>query len=60
MRLTMHREREVARTQLISDLCDLTIPLSMLGWVPLSDGVVGFAGSVGSLIGLTQVWAKSA
>lgn len=46
--------------QLLSDVCDLTIPGSALGWVNLNDGVVGAAGTVSSVIGLTTQWAKTA
>ncbi|KAK2745133.1 Peroxisomal membrane protein PMP27 [Myotisia sp. PD_48] len=54
------RERAVACTQLVSDCCDLTIPLSALGLVNLDDGIVGIAGTISSLIGLKAVWRKTA
>ncbi|KAI6353824.1 hypothetical protein MCOR25_008870 [Pyricularia grisea] len=53
-------ERAAARTQLISDLCDLTIPTSALGWIPFDDGIVGIAGTVSSLIGVMAQWKKTA
>jgi len=54
------RERAAARTQLISDLLDLTIPTSALGIVKLDDGLVGIAGTVSSLIGIWSQWRKTA
>lgn len=53
-------ERAASRLQLTSDLCDLTVPLSALGWANLDDGVVGLAGTVSSLIGLYSQWKKTA
>lgn len=55
-----HSERSASQLQLISDLCDLTIPTSALGWVNLDDGIVGIAGTVSSLIGLVAIWKKTA
>lgn len=55
-----HSERSASQLQLISDLCDLTIPSSALGWVNLDDGIVGIAGTVSSLIGLVAIWKKTA
>lgn len=54
------RERSAVTTQLFSDLCDLTIPTSALGYVKLDDGVVGIAGTISSLIGLVSAWKKTA
>ena len=56
----MHRDQSVAQLQLISDLCDLTVPSSALGLVNLDDGIIGLAGTVSSLIGLYGVWQKTA
>lgn len=55
-----HSERSASQLQLISDLCDLTVPTSALGWVNLDDGIVGIAGTVSSLIGLVAIWKKTA
>merc|ERR1712000_538409 len=57
-RITM--ERAASKTQLISDLCDLTVPLSALAWVNFDDGVVGIAGTFSSLIGVYSQWKKTA
>lgn len=54
------RERGVSQLQLISDFCDLTVPLSALGWVAFDDGIVGIAGTVSSLIGVYSQWKKTA
>ncbi|RYP12194.1 hypothetical protein DL767_011399 [Monosporascus sp. MG133] len=53
-------ERKASQLQLLSDLCDLTIPSSALGWVMLDDGIVGLAGTVSSLIGVYTQWKKTA
>lgn len=60
-RLTfLHRERSTSQLQLLSDLCDLTVPYSALGWIALDDGIVGLAGTVSSLIGMSTQWKKTA
>ncbi|KAH8705011.1 putative peroxisomal biogenesis factor [Talaromyces proteolyticus] len=56
----IERERVAARIQLISDICDLTAPISALGWVNLDDGIVGIAGTISSLIGVRSAWKKTA
>lgn len=53
-------ERKTSQLQLLSDLCDLTIPSSTLGWVSLDDGLVGLAGTLSSLIGVYTQWKKTA
>ncbi|KHN99069.1 Peroxisomal biogenesis factor 11 [Metarhizium album ARSEF 1941] len=52
------RERTASRLQLISDLCDLTVPSSALGWAAFDDGFVGLAGTLSSLIGVYNQWNK--
>lgn len=54
------RERSASQLQLISDLCDLTVPYSALGWVNFDDGIVGLAGTLSSLIGVYSQWKKTA
>jgi len=56
----IQKERAAINLQLISDLCDLTVPSSALGWANLDDGIVGLAGTVSSLIGVYSVWKKTA
>jgi peroxin-11B len=54
------RERAAANLQLVSDLCDLTVPTSALGFAKFDDGLVGLAGTVSSLIGVYGQWKKTA
>lgn len=54
------RERNSTNLQLISDLCDLTIPGTALAYTNLDDGIVGLAGTVSSLIGVWGTWKKTA
>ncbi|KAL1997539.1 hypothetical protein VTN49DRAFT_70 [Thermomyces lanuginosus] len=56
----IEKERAAARTQLVSDICDLTVPTSALGYVNLDDGIVGIAGTISSLIGVQSAWQKTA
>lgn len=53
-------ELNAVRVQLISDLCDITIPSSALGWIDLDDGIVGLAGTTSSLLGVWAQWKKTA
>lgn len=55
----LHRQRAALNLQLISDLCDLTVPTSALGYTKFDDGFVGLAGTVSSLIGLYAAWKKA-
>lgn len=57
---SLPRERSAARTQLFSDLCDMTIPVSALGLANLDDGIVGIGGTVSSLLGVVSQWRKTA
>lgn len=54
------KELNAVKVQLISDLCDITIPSSALGWVDLDDGIVGLAGTTSSLLGVWGAWRKTA
>ncbi|KAL8937883.1 MAG: hypothetical protein Q9211_003460 [Gyalolechia sp. 1 TL-2023] len=56
----IQRERATTNLQLISDVCDLTIPGSALGYANLDDGIVGLAGTMSSLIGVWNTWKKTA
>ncbi|KAI9818778.1 MAG: Peroxisomal membrane protein PMP27 [Pycnora praestabilis] len=56
----VERERNATNVQLISDLCDLTVPAAALGYANLDDGFVGLAGTVSSLIGVWSQWKKTA
>ncbi|RMZ48496.1 peroxin PEX11-2 [Aspergillus flavus] len=54
------KERSDAWIQLISDLCDLTVPGKSLGYAAFNDGLVGLAGTMSSLIGAWSQWKKTA
>ncbi|KAK5987756.1 Peroxisomal membrane PMP30A-like protein [Cladobotryum mycophilum] len=54
------KERAASQLQLISDLADLTVPASALGWVNFDDGVVGLAGTLSSVLGVYNQWKKTA
>lgn len=54
------RERAAINLQLLSDLCDLTVPTSAIGLTNFDDGFVGLAGTVSSLIGVYTQWKKTA
>ncbi|KAL8905343.1 MAG: hypothetical protein Q9207_002691 [Kuettlingeria erythrocarpa] len=56
----LQRERTSTNLQLISDVCDLTIPGSALGYANLDDGIVGLAGTLSSLIAVWGTWKKTA
>ncbi|KAL5118645.1 Peroxisomal membrane protein PMP27 [Pleosporales sp. CAS-2024a] len=56
----VEKELDAIKVQLLSDLCDLTIPSSALGWVQLDDGIVGLAGTTSSLLGVWSQWKKTA
>ena len=54
------KELNAIKIQLLSDLCDITIPATALGWVQLDDGIVGLAGTTSSLLGVWGQWKKTA
>ncbi|KAH6679701.1 putative peroxisomal membrane protein PMP27 [Halenospora varia] len=56
----IEKERAAVNLQLISDLCDLTVPTSAIGLTSFDDGFVGLAGTVSSLIGVYSQWKKTA
>jgi peroxin-11B len=56
----VEREALAVRIQLVSDLCDITIPSAALGWVGFDDGFVGLAGTLSSLLGVWSQWKKTA
>ncbi|KAI9652238.1 MAG: Peroxisomal membrane protein PMP27 [Trizodia sp. TS-e1964] len=56
----LERERSATNIQLLSDLCDMTIPSTALGWANFDDGFVGLAGTISSIIGVLAVWKKTA
>ncbi|KAL1960326.1 hypothetical protein VTO42DRAFT_8286 [Malbranchea cinnamomea] len=56
----LQKERSQVLTQLVSDFCDLIVPVSALGYIDFDDGIVGIAGTISSLIGLRTAWRKTA
>ncbi|KAF1912157.1 peroxisomal biogenesis factor 11 [Ampelomyces quisqualis] len=56
----VEKDLNAVKIQLLSDLCDITIPSSALGWVELDDGIVGLAGTTSSLLGVWGQWRKTA
>ena len=54
------REKTATQLQLLSDVCDITVPSTALGYANFDDGIVGLAGTLSSIIGLTAAWAKTA
>jgi len=53
------KQRKAANIQLISDLCDMTVPSTALGYANFDDGFIGLAGTLSSLLGIQGVWAKT-
>ena len=58
--MVWYRDRSQAQVQLISDVADIMIPSTALGLVDLDDGIVGLAGTLSSVLGLSTQWAKTA
>ncbi|KAL9113934.1 MAG: hypothetical protein Q9227_002068 [Pyrenula ochraceoflavens] len=56
----VEKQRSATNMQLVSDLCDLTVPSAALGVVEFDDGIVGLAGTLSSLIGVWTTWVKTA
>jgi len=56
----IEKERAAVNLQFISDLCDLTVPTTALGFANFDEGFVGLAGTVSSLIGVQNQWKKTA
>ncbi|EXJ89379.1 hypothetical protein A1O3_02446 [Capronia epimyces CBS 606.96] len=54
------RQQHAVNIQLVSDLCDLTVPSTILGYASFDDGIVGLAGTVSSLLGVYGTWQKTA
>jgi peroxin-11B len=55
-----YSERQATQLQLISDLCDFTVPTSALGLINFDDGFVGLTGTASSLLGVWGQWKKTA
>jgi hypothetical protein len=57
---TEHREWNATSLQLTSDLADICVPATTLGWTNFDEGFVGLAGTLSSLLGVYSAWKKSA
>lgn len=59
--LLAHADAETRRAakDALQDLVDLVIPLSLMGAVDVSPGVVGLAGTFTSVLSLTTLWPSS-
>lgn len=55
----LDREMKKFTKDAVQDLIDLTIPLSILGWINVSPGTVGLAGSISSLMGAASIYPSS-
>ncbi|KAJ9657045.1 Peroxisomal membrane protein PMP27 [Neophaeococcomyces mojaviensis] len=53
------KQRKAANIQLTSDLCDMTVPSTALGYANFDEGFIGLAGTLSSLLGVQGVWAKT-
>jgi len=56
----IEKEWNATSLQLVSDLCDLVMPTTSLGFTDFDEGIVGLAGTVSSLLGVYSVWKKTA
>ncbi|KAK4945410.1 Peroxisomal membrane protein PMP27 [Elasticomyces elasticus] len=54
------KQQRAVNIQLISDLCDLTVPSTALGYTTFDEGIVGLAGTTSSLLGMYGAWQKTA
>jgi len=54
------RQLQATNIQLISDLCDITVPSTALGYTNFDDGFIGLIGTVSSLLGVYGAWSKTA
>ncbi|KAL1918970.1 uncharacterized protein VTP21DRAFT_2351 [Calcarisporiella thermophila] len=57
-RQTLTRDRNAASKQFVQDALDMLIPAFNLELVNLDDGIVGLAGTVTSIMGIKDQWAK--
>ena len=55
-----NRQQRAVNIQLISDLCDLTVPSTALGYTTFDEGIIGLAGTTSSLLGAYGAWQKTA
>ncbi|KIW04378.1 uncharacterized protein PV09_04662 [Verruconis gallopava] len=56
----IEKEWNATTLQLTSDLADICVPATTLGWTNFDDGFVGLAGTLSSLLGVYSAWKKTA
>jgi hypothetical protein len=56
--LCLHTPKKQLYTSLIIDSCDILIPGSAVGWIPVSSVTVGIASSISSVIVGQQIWSR--
>lgn len=56
----IEKEWNATSLQLTSDLADICVPSTTLGWTGFDEGFVGLAGTLSSLLGVYSAWKKSA
>lgn len=44
---------------MIKNGVDIILPAGRLGWLPVSDGTMGIAGTITSIIGIRDTWPSS-
>lgn len=52
-------ESKLLLERLLVDLCDLTLPGSFLGWIPLGDFGVGVAMVVSTIVASREMWVRA-
>jgi hypothetical protein len=53
------RKRNKQLMGMLKNGVDIIIPSARLGWLPVSDGTVGLAGTITSVIGIVDTWPAS-
>jgi hypothetical protein len=56
--LSSHTPKKQLYTTLAIDCCDILIPGSAVGWIPVSSVTVGIASSISSVIVGQQIWTR--
>lgn len=56
--LSSHTSKKQLYTALLIDSCDILIPGSAVGWIPVSSVTVGVASSISSVIVGQQIWGR--
>ncbi|RUS18959.1 WD40-repeat-containing domain protein [Endogone sp. FLAS-F59071] len=58
-KLTLGKEKNATKRQLILDSIDIVIPFASLGWINVDEGIVGLAGVVTSIMAAQTQWKKA-